>query len=114
MRLLLDTNILLDVILTGRPGNATSTRILNLCEVGTHQGLVAWQTLPTVSYYHRKGHTTRERWGMLRDLPVFIEVRLASLPSQRFWSSERVGMRGLVGRLRFACIAGGMVFPPLL
>ena len=34
---------------------------------------MAWQTLPTVSYYHRKGHTTRETWDMLRDLLVFIE-----------------------------------------
>lgn len=74
MRLLLDTNILLDVILTGRAGNGTSTQILDLCESGTHQGLVAWQTLPTVSYYHRKGHTVRETWDMLRDLLVFIEV----------------------------------------
>jgi predicted nucleic acid-binding protein len=74
MRLLLDTNILLDVILSDRAGKAGSTQILDLCESGSHQGLVAWQTLPTVSYYHRKGHTNQETWDMLRDLLVFIEV----------------------------------------
>lgn len=62
MRLLLDTNILLDVILSDRIGKAASTEVLNLCESGSHQGLVAWQTLPTVSYYYRRGHTNQETW----------------------------------------------------
>jgi predicted nucleic acid-binding protein len=74
MRLLLDTNILLDVILSDRAGKAASTAVLNLCEAGSHQGLVAWQTLPTVSYYHRRGHTNQETWDMLRDLLAFIGV----------------------------------------
>lgn len=74
MRLLLDTNILLDVILSDRIGKAASTEVLNLCESGSHQGLVAWQTLPTVSYYHRRGHTNQETWDMLRDLSAFVDV----------------------------------------
>jgi predicted nucleic acid-binding protein len=74
MRLLLDTNILLDVILSDRAGKHGSTLVLDLCESGSHHGMVAWQTLPTVSYYHRKGHTNQETWDMLRDLLAFIDV----------------------------------------
>lgn len=74
MRLLLDTNILLDVMLSDRAGKAGSTLVMNLCESGSHQGLVAWQTLPTVGYYYRKGHTNQETWDMLRDLLAFIGV----------------------------------------
>ncbi len=74
MRLLLDTNILLDVLLSDRAGKAASTEVLNLCEAGSHQGLVAWQTLPTVSYYYSKSHTDQQTWDMLHDLLAFIDV----------------------------------------
>ncbi len=57
-----------------RAGKVASTQVLDLCESGAHQALVAWQTLPTVSYYHRKGHTNQETWDMLRDLLAFIDV----------------------------------------
>ena len=106
MRLLLDTNILLDVILTGRAGNGTSTQMLDLCESGTHQGLVAWQTLPTVSYYHRKGHTTRETWDMLRDLLVFIEVVLDRTTPDVFEAFKR-GVQAIPEVLECHMVAGG-------
>lgn len=74
MRLLLDTNILLDILLSDRIGKAASMEVMNLCEAGIHQGLVAWHTLPTVSYYHRKSHTDRQTWDMLQDLLAFIGI----------------------------------------
>jgi predicted nucleic acid-binding protein len=80
MRLLLDTNILLDVLLSERIGKAASTEVLNLCEAGSHQGLVAWQTLPTISYYHRKCHSDQETWDMLHDLLAFIDVPTVGKP----------------------------------
>jgi predicted nucleic acid-binding protein len=73
MRLLLDTNVLSDALLI-RPGKPASEAILNLCESGTHQAIVAWQTLPTVSYYYRRGHTDAETWEMLREMIAFIDV----------------------------------------
>jgi predicted nucleic acid-binding protein len=101
MRLLLDTNILLDVILTGRSGNATSTGILNLCEQGTHLGLVAWQTLPTLSYYHQKGHTHQETWDMLRDLLGFLEVpTVGKADVLKAWS---YGLTDFEDALQVAC-----------
>ncbi len=87
MRLLLDTNILLDVLLSGRTGNATSTQILDLCEMGLHPGVVAWQTLPTVSYYYRKGHTDQETWDMLHDLVQFLAIpTVGKLDLLKAWS----------------------------
>ena len=74
MRLLLDTNILLDVLLSDRTGKSASMEVMNLCEAGSHQGLLAWQTLPTVSYYHRKRHTDQQTWDMLQDLLAFIDI----------------------------------------
>ncbi len=73
MRLLLDTNVLLDVVLN-RAGKPASEAVLDLCESGVFQGMVAWQTLPTVSYSYRRGHTNQETWDMLKDMLVFVEV----------------------------------------
>jgi predicted nucleic acid-binding protein len=73
VRLLLDTNILLDVVL-GRPGQPGSGAVMDLCEAGIHQAIVAWQTLPTVSYYYRRGRSNEETWELLAHLLTFVEV----------------------------------------
>ncbi|MES2708868.1 MAG: PIN domain-containing protein [Verrucomicrobiota bacterium] len=73
MRLLLDINILLDILLQ-RAGYPGSKQVLDLCETETHQGVVAWHTLPTVYYYYRKGHSEQQTWEMLRDLLQFLNV----------------------------------------
>ena len=73
MRLLLDTNVLLDVLLQ-RGGYVGSKRILDLCETGSHQAIVSWHTFPTVYFYYRKVHTEQDTWDMLRELLRFIDV----------------------------------------
>ncbi len=79
MRLLLDANVLLDCLVvesTGLPraGHTTSERIFQKCDDGEHDGLVAWQTLCIVSYYHERQYSTTATGTMMDELLAVLEV----------------------------------------
>lgn len=79
MRLLLDANVLLDCLVTeadGQPraGAAASARVIEKCEAGEHDGLIAWQTLCIVSYYHQRQHGPQETGRMMDDLLAVLSV----------------------------------------
>lgn len=73
MRLLLDINVLLDVVFN-RSGADASSKILDLCEDGSHHGEVAWHTLPTVFYYLEKSRTAQESWEFIENLTNIVHV----------------------------------------
>lgn len=79
MRLLLDANVLLDCLVlesSGSPrvGKAASERLLDLCDQGVHEGLVAWHTLPIVAYYHGRQNSARDTAAMMDALLAMLEV----------------------------------------
>ncbi len=73
MRLSLDINVLLDVVFN-RSGADASGKILDLCEDGSHQGEVAWHTLPTVFYYLEKSRAAQESWEFIENLTDIVHV----------------------------------------
>ncbi|RPJ33456.1 MAG: PIN domain-containing protein [Verrucomicrobiaceae bacterium] len=79
MRLLIDANIILDCLVlekTGLPraGRTGSGFIIDLCDRKVHDGLVAWHTLPIISYYHRRQNTEPDTASMMDELLATLEV----------------------------------------
>ena len=86
MRVLIDTNVLVDVALARAPWGKTSKAVLKLCESGIVQGFVAWHTFSNLYYYVRRTQG--------RDPRVFIELCL------RFLEVAPVGTQDLVLALK--------------
>ena len=95
MRVLLDANILLDCLIletTGlpRPGKAASERLLELCDVGVHTGLVAWHTLPILAYFYGRQHSTEETGAMIDGLLAVLEVPAVGHRDATGWRASGV------------------------
>ena len=111
MRILLDANIVLDCLVleaTGLPraGKPSSDEVLNLCDLGVHQGLVAWHTLPIVAYYHEKQGDADNTAAMLDSLLTMLEVPSVSHRDAATWRTH--GIADFEDGLQFACaVAGG-------
>lgn len=69
MRVLLDTNVLLDVLLVREPHFAASAALMNWAERHPGQSAVAWHSCANLHYLSANG-----AGGFLRDLLVFAEV----------------------------------------
>jgi predicted nucleic acid-binding protein len=79
MRVMLDANVLLDCLVLEadggqRKGKSSSEQLLNLCDNGIHDGLVAWHTLPIVAYYHGRQHAKEVTADMMDSLLTMLEV----------------------------------------
>ena len=57
MKIFLDTNILMDVLLARQPFCIHSARLLELCADRQLDGHVSTIAFPTLAYVLRKGHT---------------------------------------------------------
>lgn len=68
MRLLLDTNVLLDVAVARRPDALAAQALLRLCSGpdAPHDGLLAWHTLPTVFYVCERQDLAETAWRVVR------------------------------------------------
>jgi len=92
MRLLLDANVLLDCLVletSGLPrdGKEASTRILDLCDLGHHQGLVAWHTLPIISYYYGRQNTMEQTAALMDALLRVVEIPTIGHAEALAWRS---------------------------
>lgn len=111
MRILLDANVVLDCLVleaTGLPraGKAASDEVLNLCDTGAHQGLIAWHTLPIVAYYYEKQGNADDTAAMLDSLLTMLEVPSVSHRDAATWRTH--GIADFEDALQFACaVAGG-------
>lgn len=79
MRLLLDANILLDCLVlenSGLPrrGKDASEQILDQCDRGQYEGLVAWHTLPIISYYYGRQNSVDQTAAMMDALLAVVEI----------------------------------------
>ena len=96
MRLLIDANIILDCLVTeksglARPGKSASECVINLCDQQIHQGLVAWHTLPIISYYHRRQHNESDTAAMMDALLSFLEVPTVGHADASSWQLHGTG-----------------------
>lgn len=111
MRVLLDANVLLDCLVVEasglpRAGKAASERVLNLCDTGVYQGLVAWHTLPIVAYYHERQNTTGDTAAMMDALLAMLEVPTVTHGDALHWRVH--GITDFEDALQMACAVAGV------
>lgn len=68
MRLLLDVNVVLDLVLARHPWAGEAARLLTLLERGEHEGYVAGHTVTTVHYLVTRAHDRRTAAVAVADL----------------------------------------------
>jgi predicted nucleic acid-binding protein len=95
MRVMLDTNVILDCLVrepNGQPrvGKPLSERLLALCDIGAHQGLVAWHSLPIIAYYHERQNTPSDTASMMDMLITMLEVPRVGHWDAENWRSHNV------------------------
>ena len=82
MKIFLDTNILMDVLLARQPFCLHAARLLELCAEGRLDGYVSAITFPTLAYILRKGHTpeyVRRKLQVLTDIVTPVDFTAALL-----------------------------------
>ena len=69
MRLMIDTNIFLDVLLAREPFFASSKAVLSLCELGKHQGFLSASSVTDLYYLvRRQTHSTDLAYNALGEI----------------------------------------------
>ena len=74
MRILLDTNVVLDVLLGRMPFGIEARRIFGLVEAGEVRGMIAATTVTTVFYLARKALGAKEARDCVRSLLALFQV----------------------------------------
>jgi len=74
MVILIDTNIILDYLLTRQPFSDNADKILNLCLQQKCNGYIAAHSVTNIFFILRKNFSVSERKKMLIKLCEFIEV----------------------------------------
>jgi predicted nucleic acid-binding protein len=69
VKILIDTNILLDVALRREPFFADSAGVLDWAELNPKQAAIAWQSVSNLAYLVK-----RDARSFLADLLAFVEV----------------------------------------
>jgi predicted nucleic acid-binding protein len=74
MVIMLDTDVILDYLISRKPFTDTAERILRLCFDEKSKGYIAAHSITNIFYILRKRYSTTERKKMLLELCEFIEV----------------------------------------
>lgn len=74
MKVFLDANVILDVVLNRTDFIEASSKVLQLGLEGTCELCASDITFTTVSYYARKNRTTEQLYEVLRSLRDFIDI----------------------------------------
>ena len=74
MVILLDTNVILDHLISRKPFNDTAESILRLCYEEKCKGYIAVHTITNIFYILRKHFSTEARKKLLIELCEFIDV----------------------------------------
>lgn len=83
MRIFLDTNVILDILMRREPFFRDSARVVYLCETGVHVGGVTTLSACNIAYATRKQLGTRQTIRILRSLFGVVEPIATSVPSLR-------------------------------
>ena len=87
MRILFDTNIILDFLCNREPFSSNANALIELCDTGEITGYIAAHTIPNVFFILRKQYTVDERKSFLIDL--FDIFTIVGINSQILLSSLR-------------------------
>ncbi len=101
MKLLLDVNVVLDVILAREPWMREAARVLNAVESRRVQGLVAGHTLTTVHYVVRKVHGNAAATAAVSDLLRILDVD--PVETADFFQALALSMSDFEDAVQVAC-----------
>lgn len=74
MKILLDTNVLVDYLLSRKPFDDNARKIILLCKSKKIDGCIAAHSFLNIFYILRKDLTADERRILLKDFCTFVEV----------------------------------------
>lgn len=74
MKVLIDTNIMLDYILEREPYTIYSDKLFELCISGRHKGIIAAHSIINAFFILRKFMTNEERRKVLSDVCEIVEI----------------------------------------
>lgn len=74
MRVLIDTDVLLDIALDRAPHSVAASRVLQSVQSGHTEGLVAWHTLSNIYYLLSAGRNRGRAVEFLRDVSRLLRV----------------------------------------
>lgn len=73
-RILIDTNILLDYLLTREPFYEVAKEVVRTCTEGDTKGCIAAHSITNMFFILRKDYDAEERWEMLINLCTIFDV----------------------------------------
>lgn len=82
MKLIIDSNVLLDVLYAREPHFEKSLSVWRLCEAGKLQGFVSVLTFANIVYIMRKEldeEKIKDCWEKLSKIFVFVDLRVADI-----------------------------------
>ncbi len=100
MKVLIDSDILLDVALDRAPHAEPSARILTECETKAIAGYLAWHTLSNFYYLVVPARGEADTRQFLLDLVEFVEVAPTTTESLRY--AARLAMKDLEDAMQVA------------
>lgn len=74
MRIVIDTDVLLDVALNRSPHVFASSAVMTALQQGRHDGLVAWHTISNLSYMLSVSAGRERALEFIRDLSRIVDV----------------------------------------
>lgn len=84
MRILIDTDVLLDIALDRKPHSGPSGRLLDYLQRRPGTGCFAWHTASNLHYLTTAGRSGFDAKSFLASLSSFLDVAPASTPALRF------------------------------
>lgn len=106
MKVLVDTNVLLDVALRREPFFATSDAVVRWCENHPGGGFVAWHTLSNLYYVLRKAKGEAAARGFMESVLKIFEVAPTGTPAAK--QALRLGVTDFEDALQIsAALAAG-------
>jgi len=100
LKILVDTDVLLDIALDRAPHAEASARVVTACERREVAGFVAWHTLSNVYYMVVPVHGADESRRFLADLVEFMNVAPTTTETFRF--AARLAMKDLEDAMQVA------------
>lgn len=95
MRILVDTNIILDVLLKREPHNKAAQVILTKCADREITGYLAAHSIPNIFYVLRKDYSQEERRKFIRNLCEIFRISdlnaekiVSAIDNEQFWDFE--------------------------
>ena len=97
MKVLFDTNVVLDVLLAREPHAAVAAKLFTLADAGGIEGVISATTVTTIHYLASKGIGPERAAACIRDLlAIFAAAGAPRIPPARNQPRALVGdMRGI-------------------